>query len=136
MRPMTSPSHQHRPVSGRLNQEIANAVVRGHKRYLGRGPTKAQAFFRHNIVVVVMEASLSEAERSLARQGSREAVLEMRHRFEETMRPELVQAVEALTGCRVEAFMTSHHIDPDMAAELFVLDRPVPAEPGPAVPDP
>jgi uncharacterized protein YbcI len=133
---MTSPSHQHRPVSGRLNQEIANAVVRGHKRYLGRGPTRAQAFFRHNIVVVMMDASLTEAERSLARHGSRDAVLEMRHRVEETMRPELVQAVEALTGCRVEAFITGHHIDPDLAAQLFVLDRPVEAEAGPAIPEP
>ncbi|HTE63080.1 MAG TPA: DUF2294 domain-containing protein [Solirubrobacteraceae bacterium] len=140
---MTTPSqqhrpvngHQHRPVNGRLNQEIANAVVRGHKRFLGRGPTRAQAFFRHNIVVVVMDASLSEAERSLARHGSGDAVLEMRHRFEEMMRSELVQAVENLTGCKVEAFMTSHHIDPDLAAELFVLDRPVPAEPSPPVPD-
>jgi uncharacterized protein YbcI len=131
---MTSPSAP-RPVSGRLNQEIANAVVRGHKRFLGRGPTKAQAFFRHNIVVVVMEASLTEAERSLARSGDREAVLEMRHRFEETMRLELVTAIEALTGCRVEAFMTSHHVDPDLAAELFVLDRPVVSDPGPPLPD-
>ena len=36
------------PRGGRLNQEIANAVVRIHKRFLGHGPSKAQAFFRHN----------------------------------------------------------------------------------------
>jgi uncharacterized protein YbcI len=122
--------------SGRLNKEIANAVVRWHKRFLGRGPTRAQAFFRHNIVVVVMEASLTEAERRLAREGAngRAAVLEIRNRYEETMRSDLVQAVEALTGSRVEAFMSSHHIDPDLAANLFVLDRPVASEPEPVPP--
>jgi uncharacterized protein YbcI len=124
--------------SGRLNKEIANAVVRWHKRFLGRGPTRAQAFFRHNVVVVVMEASLTEAERRLAREGAGAAVLEMRNRYEETMRNDLVQAVEALTGARVDAFMSSHHIEPDLAVNLFVLDRPVTSESesGPPIPDP
>jgi uncharacterized protein YbcI len=118
-------------IAGPLNKEIANAVVRRHKRFYGRGPTKAQAFFRHNIVVVVMEASLTEAERTLAAAdgSSRDAVLEMRSRSERAMGHELVAIVEALTGCRVEAFMTSHHIEPDLAANLFVLDRPVGSEP-------
>jgi hypothetical protein len=31
-------------------------------------------------------------------------------------------------GCTVEAFMVANHIDPDLAAELFVLDRPVPGQ--------
>jgi uncharacterized protein YbcI len=129
---MSGPRREHWPTSGRLNQQIANAVVRGHKRFLGRGPTKAQAFFRHNIVVVVMEDSLTEAERRLTSSGDREAVLGMRHRFEETMRGELVQIVEALTGCRVEAFMSSHHVQPDLVADLFVLDRPVAVAPVPS----
>ena len=124
------PQAQSVGTAGPLNKEIADAVVGGHKRIAGRGPTKAQAFFHHNVVVVMMEASLTEAERRLAAQGrgGREAVLEMRLRLEETMRNELVAAIEALTGCRVEAFMSSHHIDPDLAAELFVLDRPVGSE--------
>jgi uncharacterized protein YbcI len=128
---MSGPRQEHRPTSGRLNQQIANAVVRGHKRFLGRGPTKAQAFFRHNIVVVVMEEILTEAERRLTSHGDSEAVLGMRHRFEEAMRGELVQIVEALTGCRVEAFMSSHHVQPDLVADLFVLDRPIVVAPVP-----
>jgi hypothetical protein len=38
--------------------------------------------------------------------------------------------VEALTGCKVEAFMSTNHLDPDYAAELFVLDRPVAGDSG------
>lgn len=118
------------PTSGRLNQEIANAVVRRHKRFLGRGPTKAQAFFRHNFIVVVFEDNLTAAERSLAAGGEREAVLEMRHRYQHVMRDELVRAIEELTDGKVNAFMSGNHIGPDLAVELFVLDRPVlPGEP-------
>lgn len=44
------------------------------------------------------------------------------------MRHDLVAAVEELTGRTVVAFMSDNHVDPDMAAELFVLDSPVPGE--------
>jgi uncharacterized protein YbcI len=120
-----------RPGGGRLNQDIANAIVRCHKRFLGRGPTKAQSFFRHNFVVVVLEIALTEAERRLAG-GDRDAVLWMRLRYEQTMREELVAVVEQLTGCRVEALLTANHITPDLAVDVFVLDRPVPGEPATA----
>jgi uncharacterized protein YbcI len=119
---------------GRLNQDIANAVVRCHKRFLGRGPTKAQAFFRHNFVVVVLEMALTEAERRLAENGDKDPVLEMRQRYQQTMRDELVAAVEELTARRVEAFLTANHIAPDLASHVFVLDRSVPGEPAETAP--
>jgi uncharacterized protein YbcI len=45
----------------------------------------------------------------------------MRRTFQEAMREPLVGAVEQLTGRHVIAFMSDHHIDPDIAAETFVL---------------
>jgi len=38
-------------------------------------------------------------------------------------------AVEQLTGCKVKAALSAHNLEPDLAAELFVLDRPVTAAP-------
>jgi uncharacterized protein YbcI len=112
-------------AGGRLNQQIANAIVRSRKAFLGHGPTKAQAFYHDNVVVVVMEDNLTDVERRLADDGGSDAVLNMRLRYQQTMRPELVSAVERLTGCRVDAFVAGNHIAPDVAAELFILDRPV-----------
>ena len=114
-------------TGGQLNAAIARAVVRIHRDYVGRGPTKAQAFFRGNVVVVIMQDVMTRAEQSLVADRQGDAVLEMRHRFQTAMRDELCAAVERLTACRVDAFMNDNHIDPDVAAEVFVLDRPVPA---------
>ncbi|MDX6671302.1 MAG: hypothetical protein QOI91_1665 [Solirubrobacteraceae bacterium] len=122
------------PSSGALNAALARAAVRVYRDYVGRGPTKAQAFFRGNVVVVLMHDVMTTAERSLATGGRSEVVLDMRRQLGRALRPDLVAAVERLTGCRVTASMGASHVDPDLAAEVFVLDRDVPTRrpPGPA----
>jgi uncharacterized protein YbcI len=111
---------------GELNHAIANAIVRGHRRFVGRGPVKAQAFYRHNIIVVVMRDALTQAEQSLVADGNDEAVLRLRRQLQQVMRGPLLRAVEEITGCRVDASMSATHLDPDLTAELFVLDRSLP----------
>jgi uncharacterized protein YbcI len=113
-------------AGGELNHAIANAIVRGHRRFVGRGPVKAQAFYRHNIIVVVMRDALTQAEQSLVADGRDEAVLKVRQQLQQVMRGPLLSAVEEITGCRVDASMSAMHINPDLAVELFVLDRSVP----------
>jgi uncharacterized protein YbcI len=114
---------------GILSAALARTVVQLHKQYFGRGPTVAQAFYRNNVIVVLMRDVMTRAERNLASSGQRDAVLDMRRKLQRTMREELVALVERLTGCKVTALMSDNHIDPDMASEVFVLDRPVPAAP-------
>ena len=72
---------------------------------------------------------MTAAERSLSASGEHEAVLRMRLRYQELMRDELVSAIERLTEGKVDAFLSGNHLEPDLAVELFVLDRPVPVDP-------
>jgi uncharacterized protein YbcI len=53
-------------------------------------------------------------------------VLAMRHRFQQAMRDAAVAKVEELMGRRVTSFMSANHIEPDLAAEIFVLEDPPP----------
>ena len=46
-----------------------------------------------------------------------------RRRYQQVMRDELVAAVEEESGRKVIAFMSDNHIEPDVAAEIFVLER-------------
>jgi uncharacterized protein YbcI len=108
-----------------LNAALAKAVVASHRHHVGRGPTKAQAFFRDRHVVVIMEDAMTRAEHSLLTAGHGEAVLDARRLFQSTMRDEMVEAVERLTGAKVVAFMSANHLEPDLACEVFVMDRPV-----------
>jgi len=58
-------------VGGHLSAAICNAVVRIQREFLGRGPTTARASVRGDIVVVLMQDTLTKAERSLAADGNR-----------------------------------------------------------------
>jgi uncharacterized protein YbcI len=122
-----------RLVGGELNAAVARMVVRYHNQQLGRGPTRARAFYRDNVMIVMLEDAMTKAERSLAASGKADVVHQLREAFQQSMRADLVATVEELTGCKVEAFMSANHLDPDCAAEIFVLDRPVPGESGDSV---
>lgn len=114
---------EHQPPSGAsLYAQISNAVVQLLREYTGRGPTKARTTIRDNVVLVMLEQTLTKGEQSLANKGRAEKVLEIRHEFQEAMREESSAKVAELTGRRVVAMMSSNHIDPDLAAEIYVLD--------------
>jgi uncharacterized protein YbcI len=85
---------------------------------------KATAFYRGDTVVIVLQDVMTKGERTLAEAGNNEAVLDIRDAFQETMGPDLVAAVEKLTGRSVEAFISGNSVEADIAAEVFVLDRP------------
>jgi len=107
---------------GELNAALAQAVVRLHHDYMGRGPSAASAFFRENVVVVVVERVMTAAERSLAESGRRGGVRDVHRDLVEVMRADLTAAVEDLTKRRVTALMSDLHVGSDMASLVFVLD--------------
>ena len=116
------------PRAGELNAAISTAVVQLLGEYVGRGPTKARTIHSGKVVVCLLEDTMTKAERSLATGGQEELALEVRGALQRTMRADLTAAVEGLTRRKVSAFMSASHLDPDFAAEVFVLDEPL-AEP-------
>ncbi|HVF78278.1 MAG TPA: Na-translocating system protein MpsC family protein [Solirubrobacteraceae bacterium] len=111
-----------RPTGGSLAASISHAVVQIMAEYTGRGPTRARTSIRQDSVLVLMQDTLTKAELALLEAGEREFVLQSRIRFQRTMRADLVAAVEALTGRRVIAFPPANHMEPNTAAEMFVLE--------------
>ena len=111
-------------TGGELNAAITSALVGIHTEYLGRGPRRASTFYYGHVLVTLMHDVLTPAEKSLARTNQAEAVHNIRHRFQKTMEGAFREAVERLTGRKVLAFISGIHPDPDIAAEVFILDGP------------
>jgi uncharacterized protein YbcI len=106
--------------------DISRAAVQLLREYTGRGPTKAKTLINGDVVTVVLADTLTKGERKLVEDGRQERVLQLRHDYQLVMREDLVAVVERQLGRKVIAFMSQNHIDPDMAAEIFLLE-PIPA---------
>ena len=116
-------------AQGRLAAEISTAVVHVFSEHTGRGPTRARTTIDGETIVVILQDGMTKAERSLVHAGKDAQVLQLRRSFQETMRDDLVAAVERLTASSVQAFMSANHIAPDTAAEIFLMDRMIGSAP-------
>jgi uncharacterized protein YbcI len=127
------PDHHHGPQPtdrGRLASAVSNAVVRLFAEYFGRGPTKARAVVTSSAVMVILEETLTKAERKMAEAGLADSVRETRRLLQDTMREEMIAAIEDLTGRHVVGFLSDHQLDPDIAMESFVFERHPESEDG------
>jgi uncharacterized protein YbcI len=110
---------------GELNAAVTSALVGIHTEYLGRGPRTASTFHHGNVLVTLMHDVLTRAEKTLVENNHTDAVNQMRYRFQQTMEADFCAAVERLTGRKVQAFISGNNTEPDLAAEVFVLDEPL-----------
>jgi uncharacterized protein YbcI len=109
--------------------EISRRSVQLLRQYTGRGPTKARTVINHDSVLILLGDTLTTGERNLAENGKADYVVDTRHQFQHIMQDDLVQVVEEATRRKVIAFMSDNHIDPDYAAEVFVLEPGGDADP-------
>jgi uncharacterized protein YbcI len=115
-----------RRENGELNAAISEALVRLMADTTGRGPTKARTTIDRDLIVVMLQNTLTAGERYLAGSDRAEQVLATRRAYQEAMSADCITAIEDLAGRTVIAFMSANHIDPDLAAEIFVLKPQAP----------
>jgi uncharacterized protein YbcI len=109
----------------RLSQEkqVSRGIVAIYKRNLGRGPTSARTEITAHASVTTLANSLTLAENSLVNGGEESAVREIRRKFQEAMRDEIVNLVEGVTGRKVASFLSDHDTGPDVAVEMVVFSK-------------
>jgi uncharacterized protein YbcI len=101
---------------------ISRELVGLHKQFYGRGPVRAKTYVLEDTVVCVLEGGFTVVERTLIEVGREAAVHDMRLSFQAAMRDQFTAIVESALGRRVQAYLSQVHTDPDVAAELFLLE--------------
>ena len=132
---MTPDSQDGRTDQSSVPAAISNAIRQLVADYTGRGPTRARTTIRDNVVVVLLEDTLTKGERRLVAKGRDHRVIDYRREFQDAMREDAIASVERLTGRTVTAFMSANHIDPDLAAEVFILKPETNTTHSPAIPN-
>ena len=108
--------------SGYVSAEISDGAVQLLQQYTGRGSTRARTSLNGDSVVILFKETLTMGERKLVELGRKDRVLGLRHDYQQAMAPDLIALVEHHTRRKVIAFMSANHADPDVAADVLVLE--------------
>jgi uncharacterized protein YbcI len=116
-----SPRYRDGPPSVELG--ISNEMVRLYKALFGRGPTKARtSWVAHDTLIVVLEETLTRAERNMVALHEHQRLRELRSFFQYAAVREFCEPIERLTGRKVRGFVSGVDTAADgLAVELFVL---------------
>jgi uncharacterized protein YbcI len=114
---------------GRANSpmlEISNEMVRLYKEQFGRGPTSAHSNWAGpDTIAVVLEQTLTPAEKNLVKLGEHERLRATRMFFQYATVREFCEPVERVTGRKVRAFVSGIDTETDgLSTEIFILYTP------------
>ncbi len=117
---MPAPNH---PLAGEaLMAAITEAMVALHQRYHHRTPVTAKTqMMGDDLVACVLGGVYTEVEKTMIELQRQTIVQETRSAFQNAMQHKFISEVHRLTGRRVLAFISNHHVCPDLEVELFVL---------------
>ena len=119
-------------VGGRLNAALANEIGKLIADFTGRGATRSRAFVHEDIVVCLLEDGATKAEVNLIAAGREELVRVQRDALQRAQEPQLVAAVERLTGRKVRTFLSGASTLGEDSVEVFVLEPVAPGAERPA----
>src|SRR3954465_6934472 len=116
-------THHQPDGAGNVLMEISNEMVRLYKQQFGRGPTTAKTVWAGpDVLTVILESTLTPAERNLVRLGEHQRLRETRMYFQYASVREFCEPVERLTGRKVRSFVSGTDSEVDgLSVETFVL---------------
>src|ERR1700761_6566185 len=101
--------------------EISNTAVALHREHFGRGPGAAKSHISDNLVVCVLTDVFTPFEKTLIEAGQEERVRETRSIHRAATEDVYKKRMETVLGRKVDAHMSSIHVDPDVAVDIFVM---------------
>jgi len=111
------------PLTGdALLAGVTDAMVALHEHYHHRKPVTAKTLLLgDDLIAGVMGGVYTEVEKTMIELQHSTIVQETRSTFQNAMQDKFITVVEHLAGRDVLAFVSNHHVGPDIEIELFML---------------
>jgi uncharacterized protein YbcI len=111
------------PLSGdALLAAVTDAMVEMHERYHHRAPVTAKSLMLgSDLIACVLGGVYTDVEKTMIELQRTPIVQETRSAFQNAMQHKFIAAIQHLSGRDVLAFISNHHVGPDMEIELFLL---------------
>ena len=108
-------------ADARVGSAISDAMVALIREAVGRGPKRARTFIHEDVILCLLEETMTPLERTLHDQERDDTVQEVRDVLHAAMGPKAAKQVEELTGRTVTATLADHHRSPDAGVLVFLL---------------
>jgi uncharacterized protein YbcI len=111
------------PLTGdELLAAVNDAMVALHHRYHHRKPVTAKTMLLGgDLLACVLGGVYTDVEKTMIEIQRSTVVQETRSAFQTAMQQKFIAVVERLSGRDVLAFISNHHVGPDIEIELFML---------------
>jgi uncharacterized protein YbcI len=110
------------PIGDDLLLAVTDAMVALHERYHHRTPVTAKTLLLGgDLLACVLGGVYTDVEKTMIELQRTTIVQETRSAFQTAMQLTFIAAVELLSGRDVLAFISNHHVGPDIEIELFML---------------
>ncbi len=101
---------------------VTEAMVGFHQRYYHREPVSAKTMLLgDDLLACVLGGVYTDVEKTMIEIQRSTLVQETRNAFQTAMQDKFINTVQNLSGRRVLAFVSNHHVGPDIEIELFLL---------------
>lgn len=101
---------------------VTEAMVEFHQRYYHRKPVSAKTMLLgDDLLACVLSGVYTDVEKTMIEIQRSTIVQETRNEFQNAMQDKFIKAIEDLSGRQVMAFISNHHVGPDIEIELFFL---------------
>jgi uncharacterized protein YbcI len=102
---------------------VTDAMVALHERYHHRVPVTAKtSLLGDDLLACVLGGVYTDVEKTMIELQRSTILQETRSAFQNAMQEKFIDAVERLSGRGVLAFISNHHVGPDIEIELFLLN--------------
>ena len=104
-------------------EAVTEAMVDLHERYHGRRPVTARTqMMGDDMLACLLGEVYTDVEKTMIELQKKALVHETRSAFQRAMEQRFIGAIERITGRQVSRFISTHHVGPDLAVELFLLE--------------
>jgi uncharacterized protein YbcI len=101
---------------------VTEAMVALHQRYYHRVPVTAKSLLLGgDLLACVLGGVYTDVEKTMIELQRTTMVQETRSAFQTAMQHKFISEIERLSGRGVLAFVSNHHVGPDMEIEIFLL---------------
>ena len=108
---------------GQLERKLSQEIQAFYRRHLGHQPSKVICQFFGSKLAVIVENSITNAEKILLEEGKSDLAEKVRTNLDDAIQPELKELIKRITGVEVLDILSDATLETERTGIIIVLDR-------------